>query len=240
MLKAMVISDAPNLRPIRIKYGNEGYVTTKRTWLKDPFCGISHIVGALLSVAGLITLLILAKGRLSHVIVFTVYGASLVLLYTASALYHSLRVSDVNHKRLQRFDHVAIFLLIAGTYTPVCLFALGGNRGWSLLAAVYSIALVGIAITVFWKQSPAWVKVVLYILMGWMCVIALPTLHRTLPPAAMGWLVSGGIVYSVGCVIFATDWPHLWPGKFSAHDLWHVFVLAGSACHFILVLCFLV
>jgi len=189
--------------------------------------------------AALVTLLIVARGRPWHTIAFSIYGASLIALYTASTLYHSLHVSDINQRRLQRLDHLAIFLLIAGTYTPVCLIALHGMWGWCLLSVIYGIAALGIATVLFWKQAPEWVRVVFYLGMGWLALIALPSLCAVLSPGAIGWLVAGGIVYSVGCVIFATDRPHLWPGKFSAHDLWHLFVLAGSACHFILILCFI-
>ncbi len=207
-----------------------------RSRLREPFCGLSHLVGALLSVVGLIALLILARGRLWYVIGYSIYGSSLILLYTASALYHSLHVGPKWADRLQRWDHIAIYLLIAGTYAPLCLVPLHGALGWRLLTAVYAIALVGIAEQVFWKNAPGWVCVVLYIAMGWMAVLALPGLHAALPGQAVNWLIAGGVVYSAGTVVYATNRPTLWPGKFSAHDLWHLFVLGGSACHFVLML----
>jgi len=208
----------------------------KRSWLREPFSGISHFVGAALSLAGMIVLLILAHGRLWYSIGFTIYGLSLIALYTSSTLYHSLHVSEKNQGRLQRFDYIAIFLLIAGTYAPICLTVLHGTVGWSLLGVVYGVALFGIGTILFWRRAPHWVRVVLYVAMGWAALFAFPAMRAALPPNAIVWLVAGGIVYTLGTVVYATDRPNLIPGKFSAHDLWHLFVLGGSACHFITML----
>lgn len=226
-------------------------MTRTRSWIKDPFCGLSHWIGVLFSAVGLIVLLILSWGHPWHFVSFAIYGASLIFLYTASAIYHSFqgtpsreeylnslgkKVSDFS--RLQRLDHGAIYGLILGTYVPVCLVTLRGGWGWTLLGIETGLAIFGIMASIFWKRAPDWLRVVLYIVMGWLALIAIGPLRAALPPAAIGWLVGGGIVYSVGTVIYVLDRPHLWPGKFSAHDLWHLFVLGGSACHFILMLCF--
>ena len=206
--------------------------------IKEPFCGLSHGAGVVLSVVALIVLMVEARGRPWHMAGFAVYGVSLVALYTASTLYHSLFVDSRQYKLLQRLDHIAIFLLIAGTYTPVCLVTLRGVWGWSLLGAVWSMALFGIGSSLFWKNTPEWLRVTLCVVMGWLAMVAYEPLRMALGPAGFAWLVGGGIVYSIGTIIFATDWPHLWPGKFSAHDLWHIFVLGGSTCHFIMMLRF--
>lgn len=203
--------------------------------IKDPFCGISHGIGALLSVVALAVLVFMARGRALHLIGFAVYGSSLVALYSTSTLYHSLRVAPRAEARLQQLDHCAIYLLIAGSYTPVCLLALGGAWGWGLLVAQWTLALTGIICRVRWPTAPDWLRVVLYVLMGWMVLVALAPLRAALSPAGVAWLVAGGIVYSIGTLIFALDKPHLWPGRFSAHDLWHLFVLGGSACHFVVM-----
>jgi hemolysin III len=183
-----------------------------------------------LSVVGLVALLVLANGHPGRVVSFAIYGASLVVLYTASTLYHSLPVAPHQIDRLRRFDLVAIFLLIAGTYVPLCLIPLHGAWGWSLLA--------GIGAVLFHPRLSDGVRMLLYFCMGGLFVVALAPLRQALSPAAIAWLFGGGIVYSLGAVILATDRPHLWPGKFSAHDLWHLFVLGGSACHYAMVLCF--
>ncbi|MEO7716089.1 MAG: hemolysin III family protein [Capsulimonas sp.] len=203
--------------------------------MREPFSGLSHGLGALLSIAALVILVALARGRPVHVVSYSIYGSTLILLYTASALYHLLRVPPRYADRLMRFDHTAIYLLIAGTYTPVCLLMLGGWRGWAILGVEYGLAVLGICATLFWKSAPDWVRVALYIIMGWLITLALARLRSSLPPGIVDWLIAGGVIYTLGAVVFALDRPHLLPGKFSAHDLWHLFVLGGSACHFVMM-----
>ena len=207
----------------------------KRFWIREPFCGLSHGIGAALSVAALVVLLVLAHGKLWQTISFAVFGVSLIVLYTASTLYHSLWVKPKQILALMRFDHIAIFLLIAGTYAPVCLVSLRGAWGWSLFGVEYGLAVVGIVCSLVWKGFPDWARIGIYILMGWLIMVAIVPAIHVLGPAGLAWLFGGGAAYSIGTVVFAADRPHLWPGKFSAHDLWHIFVLAGSACHFVLM-----
>ena len=207
----------------------------RRFWIREPFCGLSHGIGAALSVAALVVLLVLAHGKLWQTISFAVFGVSLIVLYTASTLYHSLWVKPKQILALMRFDHVAIFLLIAGTYAPVCLVSLRGAWGWSLFGVEYGLAVIGIVCSLVWKGFPDWARIGIYILMGWLIMVAIVPAIHVLGPAGLAWLFGGGAAYSIGTVVFAADRPHLWPGKFSAHDLWHIFVLAGSACHFVLM-----
>lgn len=207
--------------------------------LKEPFCSVSHGAGIVFSTAALIILLVLSAGKPLHLLAFSIYGISLMTLYAASTLYHSLRVSPKVEKRLARFDYCAIYLLIAGSYTPVCLLVLNNVWGWGLLGAVWGLALMGISGCIFWKNNPDWLRMTLYLVMGWLVVIAMAPLRQALPGAALQWLIAGGLAYSAGAVILAIDRPHLWPGKFSAHDLWHLFVLAGSSCHFVMMLRFI-
>jgi hemolysin III len=180
-------------------------------------------------------LLRLAHGDMLKMVSFTLYSVSMILLYTASALYHSLRVSPRAADVLMRFDHSAIYLLIAGTYTPLCLLALPRAWGWPIFGTEWGLALIGISATLFWRSSPHWVRLVLYLSMGWLIVIAFGPLRHALPHDAVVGIVAGGIAYSVGVIVYATDRPHLWPGRFSAHDLWHLFVLAGSTCHYVTI-----
>lgn len=215
---------------------------SRRLWqripVREPFNGLSHLAGALLSLAGLLFLVALSVGKPWHLTGFAVYGISLVVLYLASTLYHSLPGTPQQVGRLLAFDQVAIYLLIAGTYTPLCLVPLRGPWGWSLLAVVWGIALVGIALRIGWRGAPPWLPVVLYLFMGWLSLAAVQPLASRLPSAAMAWLFAGGVVYTTGAVVFALQRPRLWPGVFSWHELWHVFVLGGSACHFVLMLAF--
>jgi hemolysin III len=221
----------------------EALATAARgTWIrrcvKDPFPGLSHWFGAALSVAALVALLMLADGRPRYVVAFAIYGASMVLLYLASAVAHSAHCSPRTEDRLNRLDYAAIFLLIAGTYTPICLIPLRGPLGWWLLAAVWSLAAVGIVSVFLYRGLKNWPRVLLYVAMGWLCVLAAGELIRVLSPASFWWLIAGGLVYSVGALVFLFDRPHLWPGRFAAHDLWHCMVLVGSACHFVVMLQF--
>jgi hemolysin III len=207
--------------------------------LREPFCGISHGIGAIFSAVGLVALLVLARGHPLRMAAFGIYGTSMVLLYAASALYHSLTVSKSAERRLMRMDHAAIYLLIAGTYTPICLLVLRGAWKWSIFSTEWGLALLGILATLLWPRAPHWVRVTLYLAMGWLVVIAFGPLRSGLPPAAVRGIVAGGLAYSFGTVIYATDRPHLWPGRFSAHDLWHLFVLAGSAFHYATIMRYL-
>jgi hemolysin III len=206
--------------------------------IREPFNGISHAGGGVLSLVGLVLLVWLAKGRPVHLTAFLVYGLSLVLLYTASTLYHSLPACPLRLRKLLVFDQVAIYLLIAGTYTPFCLLGVRGPSGTAMLVAAWTIAAVGIILRVGWRSAPEWVPFALYLAMGWMCVLAWEPMVRALSGDALVWIFSGGILYTVGTVILASGRPRLWPGVFSFHEVWHVFVLAGSACHFAAVLRF--
>jgi hemolysin III len=203
--------------------------------LKEPVSALSHGLGVLLSVAALITLIVISRGNPREMAAFALYGSTLVILYTASTLYHSLKVGPKACYALMRFDHCSIFLLIAGTYTPVCLIGLRGVWGWNIFCIEWILATIGILTTIFWKTAPDWLRISLYVLMGWVVVIAFPALRAALSTYGIDWLIAGGLFYSLGTIVFATDRPHLWPGKFSAHDLWHFFVLGGSLCHFVLI-----
>jgi len=207
--------------------------------LKEPVSAVTHGFGVLLSIAALIFLLIHARGHEWQTITFALYGSTLVILYTASTLYHSLKVGPKAVYALKRFDHCAIFLLIAGTYTPVCLVALHGPTGVRIATIEWLLAAAGIAMTIAWKTAPDWLRVSIYIVMGWMIVLSMPALHLVLPQSGINWLVAGGLLYTVGTVILATNRPNLWPGHFTAHDLWHLFVIGGSVCHFILMAAFI-
>ncbi|MFN3653662.1 MAG: PAQR family membrane homeostasis protein TrhA [Armatimonadota bacterium] len=207
-----------------------------RRWnLREPVSGLSHLGGAGLSVVGLVALLSLSPGKPWHLTGFAVYGGSLVLLYLASALYHLLPVSPRRVGQLHMLDQIGIYLLIAGTYTPLCLVSLRGPWGWSLLGVVWGLALVGITLRVAWRGAPHYVSLLLYLVMGWLCVVAVQPLVQAVPPAGLLWLVLGGLLYSVGAIVFATERPRLWPGRFGAHDLWHCFVLGGSGCHYVVM-----
>ncbi|CAN5495682.1 hemolysin III family protein [soil metagenome] len=207
-----------------------------RRLIREPFCGLSHLVGAALSIVALIVMLLLADGRPWHVVSFSIYGASLILLYSASGFAHSLHCSPHTAARLDRYDYAAIFLLIAGTYTPVCLISLGGALGWSLLLIEWLLAAVGVATVLRGHGCSNLLRTCIYLAMAWLAVGFAPALVRRMESGAIAWLLVGGAVYSLGAIVFVRARPTLWPGRFGSHDLWHCLVLVGSACHFIMMI----
>jgi hemolysin III len=202
--------------------------------LKEPVSALTHLAGALLSVVGLVLLMVQATryGTAWHVVSFAVFGASLILLYGASAAYHWARASERVGAILKRLDHMMIFVLIAGTYTPFCLLPLRGPWGWALFGTIWGLAVAGIVLKACWPDAPRWLSTGIYVLMGWMIVVALVPLLRTTPAGTVGWLVAGGVAYTVGAVIYATEWPNPVPRWFGFHEIWHLFVMAGSFGHY--------
>jgi hemolysin III len=202
---------------------------------KEPFNSYSHMLGVLLSIAGLVALVIQSRGQSLRVVGFSIYGASLILLYSASSIYHWLELSPRGNDILRRFDHIAIFLLIAGSYTPVCLVTLRGGWGWSLFALVWSLAFVGVVLKLFFQHLPSWLTATIYVGMGWLAVTAIGPLAQALPARGLAWLFAGGLAYSIGAVIYAIERPDPFPQVFGHHEIFHIFVLAGSALHFVFI-----
>jgi hemolysin III len=200
--------------------------------LREPVSGLTHLAGVLLALIALIVLLTRAGGRVDQLVAFGIFGLSLIALYSASALYHLLPVSPAATARLRRLDHMMIFILIAGTYTPVCVLALEGGWRAGLLGLVWTLALCGVALKLLWMEAPRWLSVGVYLAMGWLAVIAASAIFRAIPYGGIAWILGGGLVYSAGALIYALKRPNLVPGVFGFHELWHLFVLAGSACHF--------
>jgi hemolysin III len=202
----------------------------------EPFSCYSHLVGVLLAISGLVVLLGLSRGDPWRLVAFSIYGASLILLYLASTVYHWLLLPIAQRKWLNRIDHVAIFLLIAGTYTPVCLVTLRGGWGWSVFGVVWGVALAGMILKLFFRSLPRWISASLYLGMGWTAVVAVVPLVRAFPPPALLWLLAGGLLYTAGAVIYATRRPNPFPRVFGFHEIFHLFVLGGSISHFVFML----
>jgi hemolysin III len=217
-------------------------IRTIKKRLREPVNGLTHAAGGVLAFVGLFVLVASAAsaGRMDQIVAFGIFGLSLVALYIASSLYHLLPLSPAGVARLRKLDHVAIFVLIAGTYTPFCLLALDGGWRWGVLAIAWGLALCGASLKLLWMEAPRWLSVLLYLGMGWVAVAAVPALLRTLPAGGMAWVLAGGLTYSAGALVYGLKRPNPIPGTFGFHELWHLFVVAGSACHFWAVLRYLV
>jgi hemolysin III len=192
---------------------------------------ISHGLGLVLAIAA-VPILVISAARIGHVrlvVGASVFGGTMVLLYLASTLYHAL-----THERAKRifrlFDHSAIFLLIAGTYTPFTLGVLRGPWGWSILVIVWGLALIGITMKAIVGPRHSWISLVLYLVMGWMAVVAVKPILQSVPTPGILWIVAGGIAYTGGLTFFAA------PRLRYSHFIWHLFVIAGTTCHFFAVL----
>lgn len=209
----------------------------KKKHIKDPGSAITHFIGMLMAIFAAFPLLIKAAHEPSRIylISLAIYAVSLILLYAASTTYHTFDFSERVNTILKKIDHMMIFVLIAGSYTPVCLIVLGGKLGYTLLALVWGIAAVGMLVKACWITCPKWFSSVIYIAMGWVCVLVFGPLLKILSAPAFLWLLSGGIIYTVGGVIYALKLP-IFNAKhkfFGSHEVFHLFVMGGSICHFI-------
>lgn len=205
--------------------------------IREPGSAITHFIGMMMAVFAAVPLLLKAGATSGTVslVAMAVFMTSMILLYGASAAYHSVNLNEKYLRMFRKLDHMMIFVLIAGSYTPVCLIVLGGEIGYSLLALVWGIALAGMAVKACWITCPKWFSSIIYIAMGWVCLLVFGQLLDTLPAAAFLWLLAGGIIYTIGGVIYALKLP-VFSAKhktFGAHEIFHLFVMGGSVCHFI-------
>ena len=211
--------------------------------IREPGSALTHFIAMLLALCAAVPLLVRAAvhSGVKSLTAMTVFMISMVLLYAASTIYHSVNCSVRILRIFRKMDHMMIFVLIAGTYTPVCLLTLPKPSGLMLLAAVWGIALVGIFIKGFWITCPKWFSSVLYIAMGWSCLSVLGQLFSLLPLHAFLWLLAGGLIYTAGGIIYALRLP-LFDARhpmFGLHEIFHLFVMAGSLCHFVFMFCYL-
>lgn len=207
--------------------------------IKDPVSGFTHLAGAVASIVGLVFLIIWAakfgEGAWD-VVSFTIFGVSLLLLYTCSANYHLFKVGDTATNVLRKLDHIMIYILIAGTYTPICLGPLRGPWGWSIFGVIWGLAILGIFLTIFWIKAPRWLTTGIYLCMGWVVIIVAYPIIKVFSEAnqivSLLWLLAGGIFYTIGAVIYGLKWPPLKNKYFGFHEIFHIFIMLGSLCHF--------
>ncbi len=207
--------------------------------IKDPGSAITHFIAMLGAAIATVPLLEKAAKEPDqlHLMALSIFMISMILLYAASTVYHTLDISPTINKLLRKLDHMNDALPISGTYTPVCMIVLGDETGWKLLALVWGIAIAGILIKGFWITCPKWFSSLLYIAMGWVCVLAFTRILQALPRAGFGWLLAGGLIYTAGGVIYALKLP-IFNSKhkhFGSHEIFHLFVMGGSMCHYIMM-----
>ena len=207
------------------------------TRIKDPGSAITHFIAMVLAIAAMTPLLVKASQKSGHFLSLLIFILSMIGLYGASTIYHTLDISPKINQMLRKLDHMMIFILIAGTYTPVCMIVLGDRTGWLLLALVWAIAAVGIVINAFWITCPKWFSSLIYIAMGWVCILAITRIVQALPREAFLWLLAGGLIYTLGGIIYALKLPlfNARHKNFGSHEIFHLFVMGGSFCHYMMM-----
>ncbi len=213
-------------------------------FFKEPGSAITHLIGVILSAAGIFPLISKAVNNNISLAPFAsgVFILSMLLLYLASTLYHSIYASEKVTCILQKFDHIMIYFLIAGTYTPICILALPKASGIPLLMLIWLLTICGLILTVFWINSPKWLNSTIYIIMGWLCIFAFKPLFTAISLTAFGWLFAGGVIYTIGGIIYALKLPlfNEIHKNFGSHEIFHLFVLGGSMCHYYMIYTFLI
>ncbi|WP_271853631.1 PAQR family membrane homeostasis protein TrhA [Planococcus maritimus] len=207
-------------------------------FIREPFNALSHLAGALLSFSALLAMAIKAaysQAPAAHVTAVVIFGLSLILLYTASTVYHSVKARPAVIAFFRKLDHSMIFLLIAGSYAPFCLIALEGTLGWSIFAIVALLGISGILFKMIWFHSPRWLSTAIYILMGWIIVFAAAPLAASMSAAGLWLLIAGGLLYTIGGVIYWLKPDFLSSRYLGFHEIFHIFILLGSTCHFLAV-----
>jgi len=199
---------------------------------RQPVSGLTHLAGAITALAGQFVLFTASSGHLIERLSLMVYSVSLFLMFTASSIYHLIQSTPRMMGFLRKLDHAAIYLLIAGTYTPFCINAFSGFWQWGLLAIIWTLALLGIAAKLWMINAPRWVTAGIYVVMGWLVIFALSEIRTALSPLTIFWLVAGGVIYTLGAVVYITKRMDFVPEVFGFHEIWHIFVMLGAAAHF--------
>lgn len=208
--------------------------------MKEPVNTWTHFVTFIAAIVGLVFLIALTRENMTKLVTMTIYGVSIIVLYGASSLYHWIKTTPRKEYILRKIDHVAIYVFIAGSYTPVFYYGLEGSWRWTMLSAVWVLAFVGIAIKLAFVQTPRLISTAFYVTLGWIAVVPFVQLVDNLPLGAIVLMIAGGIAYTVGAVIYATKSFDFYPNRFGFHEIFHLFVMAGSILHFIMMVAFIV
>ena len=203
---------------------------------REPVNSLTHWAGAVFAIGGLVALLIIGWDTPAKIISLAIYGVSLIAMFSASATYHMVRVKDRALEVFRKVDHAAIYLLIAGTYTPFCVNAFEGFWKWGMLTIIWSLAVIGIVVKVFYIRAPRWLNAGIYLVMGWLALAAAGQMLAALPAWVLTWLIVGGVLYTLGAVVYITKIFNFKPGVFGFHEMWHIFVLLAAAAHYVAVM----
>jgi hemolysin III len=209
------------------------------TKLREPISALTHLAAAIFSIFGLFSLIYFCWGDLPKTITLIIYGISLILMFSASGTYHLVIAKDSIILKLRKLDHSAIYLLIAGSYTPICYFFFEGFWQYGMLAIIWGLAIIGVFVKLFVINAPRWVTAGVYLLMGWLAIMGVEEILRSIPIMAIFWLVVGGLFYSIGAIVYITKTGNFIPDVFGFHEIWHIFVILGAVSHYILIFRFI-
>lgn len=204
--------------------------------LREPVNGLTHFGAAIAAAAGLIVLLVVSHDDGRKLVSLLIYGLSLLLMFSASSIYHLVKAKPRTIQALRKLDHAAIYLLIAGSYTPFCLNLFTGFWKWGLLAIVWSLAIIGIVVKLFTINAPRWVSAAVYVGMSWLSLAAINEMLAVVPVSGLVWLFVGGLIFTLGAIVYATKTMNFVPGVFGFHEVWHIFVILGCLCHYVAIL----
>ncbi|MDR3601549.1 MAG: hemolysin III family protein [Desulfosporosinus sp.] len=208
--------------------------------MKEPVNTWTHLIPCMAAIVGLVYLIIISKNNISQLVTMTIYGLSMIALYGASSVYHWVQTTPQRELLLKRVDHTAIYFLIAGSYTPVFYYGLEGAWRWAMLTAVWTLALVGMALKIWFIHAPRYVSSAFYVLLGWIALVPFLQLIKHLPTGAIILMALGGVFYTIGAVIYATKIFDFFPKRFGFHEIFHLFIAAGSIVHFTMICIYIV
>jgi hemolysin III len=203
--------------------------------LREPVSGLMQLGAAAVAGVGMLGLVYVGRESIAKQASLLVYGLTLVAMFSASATYHLVNAKPAAMKFLRKMDHSAIYLVIAGTYTPICFYFFTGFWQWGMLALIWTMAIAGIVVKLFVLNAPRWITAAIYLVMGWLGVFAIPEMIHAMPAGAIAWLFAGGIFFTVGALVYIFKKPDWYPNVFGFHEVWHIFVILGALCHFIVI-----
>lgn len=212
----------------------------KLSKIKEPMNTLTHFIPFIAAWFGLVSLLILSRGNLSKTITLSIYGISVIALYGASSLYHALRTTPAKELTLRKVDHMMIYVLIAGSYTPVFYYGLNGIWRWVMLLAVWILAIIGIILKIWFMNAPRYVSTAFYVTLGWIALVPIVQLIHNLPLGALIMMVAGGVMYTVGAVIYAAKIFKIPRLHLGFHEIFHIFIATGTLIHFLMILIYFV